>query len=274
LDAGLLAQYWGGEKRAYHHTMSSNLVYGLYTGLRMLLAEGRVVNLVAAEGHPPEVMDLAFGIEALALLRNSPADIAILDIRMPGMDGLELAEHIRKGGAGVDPALPIISITASQSEKLQSRLRQLGVFAQAEKPLSAGQLLQLISKAHGNTTQQARQETANVFDLAAALEKVDGKHALLRKLAIALLEELPQQQQTLARAMEQNDPAQVRYLAHALKNSAAMLQLHQLQAAGAALENAAHAQQDCRQAWQTLQETVPTAHDALRAYVDNWVDAI
>jgi adenosylhomocysteinase len=33
----------------------------------MLLAEGRVVNLVAAEGHPPEVMDLAFGIEALAL---------------------------------------------------------------------------------------------------------------------------------------------------------------------------------------------------------------
>jgi adenosylhomocysteinase len=33
----------------------------------LLLAEGRVVNLVAAEGHPPEVMDMAFGIEALAL---------------------------------------------------------------------------------------------------------------------------------------------------------------------------------------------------------------
>jgi len=33
----------------------------------LLLAEGRVVNLVAADGHPPEVMDLVFGIEALAL---------------------------------------------------------------------------------------------------------------------------------------------------------------------------------------------------------------
>jgi adenosylhomocysteinase len=33
----------------------------------LLLAEGRVVNLVAAEGHPPQVMDVAFGIEALAL---------------------------------------------------------------------------------------------------------------------------------------------------------------------------------------------------------------
>ena len=43
-------------------------VYELPGGRRLLLlAEGRVVNLVAADGHPPEVMDLAFGIEALVL---------------------------------------------------------------------------------------------------------------------------------------------------------------------------------------------------------------
>jgi adenosylhomocysteinase len=42
--------------------------YELADGRRLLLlAEGRVVNLVAADGHPPEVMDLAFGIEALTL---------------------------------------------------------------------------------------------------------------------------------------------------------------------------------------------------------------
>ncbi|HET6189919.1 MAG TPA: adenosylhomocysteinase, partial [Trebonia sp.] len=44
--------------------------YELPDGRRLLLlAEGRVVNLVAANGHPPEVMDLAFGIEALSLAR-------------------------------------------------------------------------------------------------------------------------------------------------------------------------------------------------------------
>jgi adenosylhomocysteinase len=43
-------------------------VFELPGGRRLLLlAEGRVVNLVAADGHPPEVMDLAFGIEALVL---------------------------------------------------------------------------------------------------------------------------------------------------------------------------------------------------------------
>jgi adenosylhomocysteinase len=42
--------------------------YELPDGRRLLLlAQGRVVNLVAAEGNPPEVMDVAFGIEALAL---------------------------------------------------------------------------------------------------------------------------------------------------------------------------------------------------------------
>lgn len=42
--------------------------YEMAGGRRLLLlAEGRVVNLVAAEGNPPEVMDVAFGIEALVL---------------------------------------------------------------------------------------------------------------------------------------------------------------------------------------------------------------
>jgi adenosylhomocysteinase len=42
--------------------------YVLPGGRRLLLlAEGRVVNLVAAEGNPPAVMDVSFGVQALAL---------------------------------------------------------------------------------------------------------------------------------------------------------------------------------------------------------------
>jgi adenosylhomocysteinase len=52
-----------------HHDVRPHVdAYDLGAGRTvLLLAEGRVVNLVAAEGHPPEVMDLAFGLEALAL---------------------------------------------------------------------------------------------------------------------------------------------------------------------------------------------------------------
>lgn len=59
-----------------------------------LLAEGRVVNLVAAEGHPPEVMDLAFGIEALSLAW--------------------LAENAEKLSADVHPVPPDIDAEAAR----------------------------------------------------------------------------------------------------------------------------------------------------------------
>jgi signal transduction histidine kinase/DNA-binding response OmpR family regulator len=247
--------------------------------LRIVLAEDNKVSayflqeVLRQAGH--SVAAAGDGFEALALLRNSPADLAILDIRMPGMNGLELAERIRQGDAGVDPALPIISITASRSEEAQARLRQLGVHLQAEKPLSSQQLLQLIASACGTSNaRSAPSAKESVFDLAAALEKVEGKHALLRKLAAILLEDLPQQELALARAVEQNDLPQIHYLAHALKNSAAMLQLRQLKTGGERLENAAHARRDCRQAWQSLQEALSPARAALLAYVDKRMDAL
>jgi adenosylhomocysteinase len=64
--------------------------YELADGRRLLLlAEGRVVNLVAAEGHPPEVMDLAFGIVALSLawLAGNPGKLSA-DVH-PVPDGID-----------------------------------------------------------------------------------------------------------------------------------------------------------------------------------------
>jgi adenosylhomocysteinase len=74
--------------------------YQLADGRRLLLlAEGRVVNLVAADGHPPEVMDLAFGIEALALARLSASTEKPDTERLP---------------AGVHPVPPDIDAEAAR----------------------------------------------------------------------------------------------------------------------------------------------------------------
>jgi CheY-like chemotaxis protein len=247
--------------------------------LRIVLAEDNKVSahflteVLRQAGHI--VAPAGDGFEALALLRKNPADLAILDIHMPGMSGLQLVERIRSGEAGVDPTLPIVSITASRSEEVQTRLRQLGVRLQAEKPLSAQRLLQLTSSAYmSDEKQSASPEMKQVFDLDAALEKVDGKRALLCKLVAVLLEELPQKEQALTQAIELDNPVQVHYLAHALKNSAAMLHLQQVQTAAATLEKAAHERQDCRPAWRALQEALPAAQTALRSYVNKAMDAI
>jgi adenosylhomocysteinase len=84
--------------------------YELPDGRRLLLlAEGRVVNLVAAEGHPPEVMDLAFGIEALALAwlagnaEKLPTDVHPVP---PDIDAEAARLVLAALGTGIDTLTP------------------------------------------------------------------------------------------------------------------------------------------------------------------------
>jgi adenosylhomocysteinase len=75
----------------------------------LLLAEGRVVNLVAAEGHPPEVMDLAFGIEALALawLANNTDKLEIGVHEVPADIDAEAARLVlATTGTSIDALTP------------------------------------------------------------------------------------------------------------------------------------------------------------------------
>lgn len=64
LDVTLLTGYWGGGKRAYHHTAPVNALYGLHQALELLLEEG----LEAAwQRHAEHHRALAAGLEALGL---------------------------------------------------------------------------------------------------------------------------------------------------------------------------------------------------------------
>lgn len=58
------------------------------------------------------------GTQALDLLLNEPADVAILDMRMPGLTGLEVAEQARRAGN----TTPLILLTALEPDSIQSAL--------------------------------------------------------------------------------------------------------------------------------------------------------
>jgi FixJ family two-component response regulator len=67
----------------------------------------------------------------------------IVDVQMPGMNGLQLQSHLAAAGCGI----PIIFITAYESNDSRKRAMQAGAAAFLGKPFSDEQLLQIIRSA-------------------------------------------------------------------------------------------------------------------------------
>ncbi|WP_457563553.1 diguanylate cyclase [Caminibacter pacificus] len=88
-----------------------------------------------------EVIIATNGKEGLELFKTRKPDIIISDIRMPIMDGIEMAREIKK----IDPSAYIIFVTAfSDSEYLQSAL-ELGAEGYITKPVEKEKLLQKLN---------------------------------------------------------------------------------------------------------------------------------
>ena len=83
--------------------------------------------LLRREGY--EVMTAASGPQALELLQESSVDAVVTDLKMPGMDGIELLDRIKK----LDETLPVIIMTAYASQRSAIDALNLGAFQYLEK---------------------------------------------------------------------------------------------------------------------------------------------
>ena len=90
-----------------------------------------------------EVVTAASGTEALQRLRGRSVELMISDLRMGGMDGIELFEHVQH----YYPGLPVIIITAHGSIPDAVTATQKGVFGFLTKPIDREQLLAQIERA-------------------------------------------------------------------------------------------------------------------------------
>jgi len=90
-----------------------------------------VRNVLRARGH--RVLEAATGEEALALLDRDPVDLVLMDLQLPGMDGLEVSRRI-----AADPRLagtPIVALTAHAFEEDEARAREAGCVGYIAKPI-------------------------------------------------------------------------------------------------------------------------------------------
>src|SRR4026208_238675 len=87
------------------------------------------------EGY--EVIEASSGPEGLTLAEREAPDIVFLDIKMPGMDGLDALSRIK----AIDESLPVVMISAHGSASVGAEATRRGAIDFVEKPFGAERLL-------------------------------------------------------------------------------------------------------------------------------------
>jgi DNA-binding response OmpR family regulator len=116
-----------------------------------------VVSYLRAGGHA--VVEAADGAEALRAMRSEPADLVVLDLMMPGIDGLEVCRRLRAVGD-----VPIIMLTALGAEVDRVVGLESGADDYVTKPFSPRELVLRVDSLLRRAGERARPESGAVTD--------------------------------------------------------------------------------------------------------------
>jgi AmiR/NasT family two-component response regulator len=116
------------------------------------------------------------GEEAVELARAAAPDLALLDVKMPRLDGIEAARRILD-----ERPIPIVMVTAYGEDELVSRAVEAGVFGYLVKPFRESDLLPAIAtaRARHEELQAARAEADSLVEALAARKAIERAKGLL-----------------------------------------------------------------------------------------------
>ena len=199
-----------------------------------------------------EVRVASSALEGLRRLGEQCYDLILMDIQMPGMDGIEALTWFRKGSGKrftflTPPETPVIAVTANALEGDEQRFLDLGFDDYLSKPFRQGQLQQML-QAHTtlrdvdtevsgrerrvpSAPRPAPTEASSTAayqldpDALRRLRELDpkGENHLLERVARAFETSLSRLLPQLIEAGQQQDLATVAHVAHTLKSSSASI---------------------------------------------------
>jgi len=229
-------------------------------GLDILVAEDNPVNQVVARETLTRlglrVTLVENGVQALAAVRQDPARYALvlMDLHMPVMDGLQACAAIHSLPGDIPP---VVAMSAAALPEDRQRSLASGMVEHIAKPFMPEQLVEALLRWARRPTDDTSAGAALTpepqsgagerpsaapqhpgFDLAAALERVNGKQALMQKLVAAFVAREALTAPALRRLVEQGHWPAARARAHELKGSAATLGAMHLSHAASELEQA------------------------------------
>lgn len=227
-------------------------------GARLLVAEDNIINQqvarVVLERAGFEVVTVADGALAVKQVSAESFDAILMDVEMPGMNGLDATRAIRSDVG--NETLPIIAMTANNGDESRFSCLDAGMNDHVAKPIDADALVATLARwvgpdatrrsASGDESRGtvaaplAAQGTdrvpANVLDLSLALRRIGGDSSLLRTILIGFKDGQADATARLRQARERGDEPQAERIAHTLKGLAGNLGAASLESAAAEVE--------------------------------------
>jgi CheY-like chemotaxis protein len=220
------------------------------TGGRILLVEDNEINaevaldILTRAGFRCD--HVRTGRDAVAAAQALKYRLVLMDCHLPEMDGFEAARRIRAHERRLPkgfPRIPIVAVTACATRDDRESCLAAGMNDYLSKPLRPEQLLHMV-RAHltGRPEPRAPQPVIaadQMIDLEAALERVEGRHDFLWKLAEQCRAHLHEHLTVLRRAVGARDAKAVAAAAHRLKGEVATFDAGRVMAAAEELETRA-----------------------------------
>lgn len=100
-----------------------------------------LVSILKSAGH--SLLQVEDGKQAIDTARKEKPDLAILDMRVPDMDGLEVLSELKT----TDPSLPCIMLSGFGDAETAAAAIKKGAFDYISKPFKVGEVLEIINKA-------------------------------------------------------------------------------------------------------------------------------
>jgi len=91
-----------------------------------------------------DVISATGGLEAIAKLEETPVDVVVLDVKMPGMNGIETLKEIKR----IRPSVEVIMLTAHADVQVAMEGMELGAFDYLMKPMEIDDLLYKLQDAY------------------------------------------------------------------------------------------------------------------------------
>lgn len=148
---------------------------------RILVAEDEalirldLVEMLTEAGYEV-VAQATNGVEAIALAKEFKPDLAILDVKMPELDGISAAQEIIE-------ISPVLMLTAFSQKELVERARDAGVMAYVVKPFSINDLVPAIEIAISRHKQMKslESEVADIYERLETRKVIDRAKGILMK---------------------------------------------------------------------------------------------